>query len=148
MRVRPSLPLPPPLPPSLVVETLTRRGGERNLKLGLLLEKEPNNIQAQSLNQLIEQAVAKGASSSLILVSVQPPRAAAPPEDRRAWRSLAHVVAERSRLVPARFVSFVRSFVRVRRGVRRHGHRGWGRSSSGHPVCCPHELARSAIVDP
>ncbi|TNY19844.1 hypothetical protein DMC30DRAFT_417531 [Rhodotorula diobovata] len=26
---------------------------------GLLLEKEPNNIQAQSLNQLIEQAVAK-----------------------------------------------------------------------------------------
>lgn len=30
------------------------------LSVGMLLEKEPNNFQAQSLNALIEQAVSKG----------------------------------------------------------------------------------------
>jgi len=39
---------------------------------GLLLEKEPNNIQAQSLNQLVEQAVSKGASLFLRIDALVP----------------------------------------------------------------------------
>jgi len=33
----------------------------------LLLEREPNNLQAQSLNTLIEQGIAKGASRCAML---------------------------------------------------------------------------------